>query len=58
MAHIPTEEEIKEMYNLDDEGFKKAAMTAVALEVLEKIQRLSLGRQTQDGPYGDRQEDR
>ena len=36
MAHIPTEEEIKEMYNLDDEGFKKAAMTVVALEVLEK----------------------
>lgn len=36
MKHIPTEEEIKEMYNLDDEGFKRAAMNVVALEVLEK----------------------
>lgn len=36
MARIPTEEEIKKMYNLDDEGFKRAAMNVVALEVLEK----------------------
>jgi hypothetical protein len=36
MEHIPTEKEIKEKYNLDDAGFKKAVMNLVALEVLEK----------------------
>ena len=36
MEHIPTEKEIKEMYNLDDAGFKKAVMNLVAYEVLEK----------------------
>jgi hypothetical protein len=36
MEHIPTEKEIKEKYNLDDTGFKKAVMNLVALEVLEK----------------------
>jgi hypothetical protein len=36
MGRILTEKEIKEMYNLDDEGFKRAAMNVVALEVLEK----------------------
>ena len=36
MEYIPTEKEIKEKYNLDDTGFKKAVMNLVALEVLEK----------------------
>lgn len=36
MEHIPTAEEIKKMYNLDDKGFKKAVMNAVSFEVLKK----------------------
>lgn len=36
MEHIPTEKEIKEMYNLNDAMFKKAVMNIVAREVLEK----------------------